>query len=213
VRRICLLFFSLHVYFLAYCQVDAPSPSSINWITVWLSFFFCVLFTMLFRHLNRKKRTVDQRSNAGQPLRGWLVFLGLNLVARIFIQAYFFFNENYFRKSVWIHLASVGGTSLHTLMIFEMFLSLFSMAGTGALLYWYYNKRDIFPRMFIYYAGFYLLATFIQTMVYHHMVLPAEMMTIRRESFIHLIRFVYGALWVLYVWRSKQVKQTFIYPP
>jgi hypothetical protein len=212
VRRICLLFFFLHIYFITFSQGGVPSQTSINWITVWLCFFFGVLFTMLFRFLNRKKRMVDQRSNAGQPLSGWLVFLGLNLIVRIIIQSYFFFNENYFRRSVWLHLARIGGPRLHTLMIFEMFLSLFSLAGTGALLYWFYNKRDIFPAMFIYYAGFYLLATVVQLVVYHFMILPAEMMTIRRESFIHAIRFAYVALWVAYVWKSKRVKQTFIYP-
>lgn len=66
--------------------------------------------------------------------------------------------------------------------------------------------------MFIYYAGFYLLATVVQLIIYHVMVLPAEMMTIRRESLFHLIRFAYVAIWVAYVWKSKQVKQTFIYP-
>lgn len=86
---------------------------------------------MLFRFLNRKKRTVDQRSNAGQPLNGWLVFLGLNLMARICIQSYFFFNENYFLRSAWLHLASIGGARLHTLVIFEMFLSLFFPGRNG----------------------------------------------------------------------------------
>jgi hypothetical protein len=211
-RRFCLLFFSMHLSFLVFSQGGVQPQSKFNWINIWLCFFFGLLFTMLFRFLNRKKRTVDQRRDAGQPLSGWLLFLGVNLIARIILQAYFFLNENYFQKSAWIQVAGADTVRFHTLMIFEMFLSLFALSGTGALLYWFYGKRDIFPAMFIYYAVFYLLATIIQLLIYHYMVLPAEMMTIRRHSLIHLFRFVYGAVWVLYIWKSKQVKQTFIYP-
>jgi hypothetical protein len=191
-----------------------PNPeSNINWITIWLCFFFGVLFTMLFRFLNRNTKKMDQRSDAGLPLSGWVVFLGLNLVMRIIIQTYFFVNGNYFLKSDWIHLEQVGGTKLHSLILFEMFLSLFSLTGTGALIYWFLGRRDIFPRMFIYYVCFYMAATLIQLILNHYMVLPAEMMSIRRESSFHFFRIIYASVWVVYIWKSEQVKQTFVYPP
>lgn len=96
--------------------------------------------------------------------------------------------------------------------IFEMFLSLFALAGTGALIYWFVGKRDIFPAMFVYYVGFYLIATFLLIMIYHNMTLPGNMISIRHNTLINIARIVYAAAWVIYVLKSQRVKQTFVYP-
>jgi hypothetical protein len=215
VRRIFTLLFFLPLNFsaLADNKIPVKTESNINWITIWLCFFFGVLFTMLFRFLNGNTKKIDQRSYPGLPLAGWVIFLGANMFIRISIQIYFFVDGNYFLKSVWIHMAQLGGTRLHTLIIFEMFLSLFSITGTGALVYWYIGRRDIFRRMFIWYACFYLIAMAMQLLINHYMFLPAEMMGIRRVGYIHLFRILYTTAWLIYVWKSKQVKQTFVYPP
>src|SRR5665811_317799 len=106
VRRIFVLFLFLPFYFNSYANSgDQAEPGAyFNWITIWLSFFFGLLFTILFRFLNKYSKTIDQRSDAGLPLSGWIMFLGVNLIVRIVIQAYFFWNANYFSKSTWIHL-------------------------------------------------------------------------------------------------------------
>jgi len=215
VRRIFILSIFLLLYVVTFANNNIPAEpgSNINWITIWLCFFFGVLFTMLFRYLNRNTKKIDQRSYAGLPLSGWIVFLGLNLILRIAIQIYFFADGNYFLESSWLHMEKVGGVRLHSLIIFEMFLSLFSITGTGALIYWYFGRRDIFRRMFIYYAGFYLAAIVVQLIINDNMFLPVEMRGIRRMSYIHFFRIFYAAIWVIYIWKSEQVKQTFVYPP
>jgi hypothetical protein len=129
------------------------------------------------------------------------------------VQSYFFVTGNYFLKSDWIHLDDLGGARLHTLLIFEMFLSLFSLTGTGALLFWFFGRRDIFPRMFIWYGVFYLIAFLVQILINQNMVFPQVMMGIRRMNAIHYFRIAYVAILVLYMWKSDQVKQTFVYPP
>lgn len=187
--------------------------SDINWITIWLCFFFGLLFTILFRFLNGNTKTVDQRRNAGLPLSGWIAFLGFNLVVRLIIQSYFFVTGNYFLKSDWIHFEDMGGVRLHTLLIFEMFLSLFSLTGTGALLFWFLGRRDIFPMMFMWYGVFYLIAFLTQILINQNMVIPQELMGIRRMNTIHYFRMAYVAVLVLYMWKSDKVKQTFVYPP
>jgi Trk-type K+ transport system membrane component len=185
----------------------------INWITIWLCFFFGLGFTILFRFLNGNTKKADQRENAGLPLSGWIAFLGFNLISRLVVQSYFFVTGNYFLKSDWIHLDDLGGARLHTLLIFEMFLSLFSLTGTGALLFWFFGRRDIFPRMFIWYGVFYLIAFLVQILINQNMVFPQVMMGIRRMNAIHYFRIAYVAILVLYMWKSDQVKQTFVYPP
>ena len=214
-RRILSPFLLLPFYINSFANSGTPAqPASyFNWITIWLSFFFGLLFTILFRYLNKYSKTIDQRSDAGLPLSGWIMFLGINLVVRFIIQAYFFWDANYFLKSTWIHLGQTGGVKFHMLFIFEMFLSLFALAGTGALIYWFFGRRDIFPTMFMYYVGLYLLSTFALLILYHNMKLPVDMISIRHDMFIRIFRIVYGTAWVIFVLKSEQVKQTFVYPP
>lgn len=214
-RRFIALFLLLPIYINSFANngVRQHPGAYFNWITIWLSFFFGLLFTILFRFLNKFSKTIDQRSDAGLPLSGWIMFLGINLIVRILVQVYFFWNANYFMKSTWILLGQLGGTNFHMLFIVEMFLSLFALAGTAVLIYWFFARRDIFPTMFIYYAGFYLFATFVLLIIYHNMELPPEMFTIRSDFLIQFFRIAYTAALMIFVWKSDQVKQTFVYPP
>ncbi len=214
-RRIFILLLLLPICYLSMANGDVPNAriSNINWLAVWQSFFFGVLFTMLFGFLNKKTKTADQRSNAGLPLHGWLLFLGFNLVARILIQAYFFWAADYYSLSNWNMLAQNGGVEYQIIFIIELFLSLFSLTGTAALLFWFFGRRDIFPMMFIYYVGFYVIATLILLVVYHHISMPANMISIRHDSVIQISRILYAVIWFSYLLKSEQVKQTFVYPP
>ncbi len=214
--RICILFLFLTSYYpsLANGNIHSNAETNINWITVWLGFLFGVLFTILFRFLNRKSMTIDQRSDAGVPLSGWVILLGITLAIRILLQGFALMNEHYFLKSGWVQLEQAGGMKLHFLSIFELFLSLFSLISSGVLLYWFIGRRDIFPSMFIYYVSFFLIAQFTLWIIYNNISLPVEMTAIRHEMLNQFFRMaVYALVWGAYVWNSEQVKQTFIYPP
>lgn len=212
VRRIFVLLLSL-TFVNSFANGDTPtSDPYFNWVTIWLSFFFGLLFTILFRFLNKHSKTIDQRSNPGMPLSGWVMFFGINLLARFVIQIYFFWHANYFLASTWMHLGQLGGTKYHVLFVIELFLSLFAVAGTGALIYWFFGRRDIFPMLFIYYAGIYIVVTSALLFMYHFMNLPPEMISIRRDMYIQILRITYTSAWMVFVWKSAQVKQTFVYP-
>ena len=212
VRRIFVLLLSL-TFFNSFANGETQaSGSDFNWLSIWLSFFFGLLFTILFRFLNKHSKTIDQRSNPGMPLSGWVMFLGINLLARFVIQIYYFWHANYFLESTWVHLKQLGGTKYQVLFIIELFLSLFAMAGTGALIYWFFGRRDIFPTLFIYYAAIYIVVTSALLFIYHFLNLPAEMISIRRDMYTQILRLTYTSAWMIFVWRSEQVKQTFVYP-
>jgi len=212
VRRIFFPLLSL-TFLNSFANGETQAPGNyINWVTIWLSFFFGLLFTILFRFLNKYSKTIDQRSNPGMPLSGWIVFLGINLLVRFILQIYFFWNANYFSESVWMHLGQLGGTKFQLLFIFELFLSLFAVAGTGALIYWFFGRRDIFPTLFIYYAGIYIVVTSVLLFSYHFLNLPSEMISIRRDMYTQILRIIYTSAWTIFVWKSEQVKQTFVYP-
>jgi hypothetical protein len=211
-RRLLILFFSL-TFLDSFANGETQvSAAYFNWVSIWLCFFFGLLFTILFRFLNKHSKTIDQRSNPGMPLSGWIMFLGINLMARFVLQIYFFWNANYFLESVWKHLGELGGVKYQLLFIFQLFLSLFAAAGTGALIYWFFGRRDIFPTLFIYYAWIYIVATCLLLAIYHFMKLPPEMISIRQDPYVQLIRIAYTVSLMIFVWKSKKVKQTFIYP-
>jgi Protein of unknown function (DUF2569) len=212
VRRIFVLLLSL-TFLNSFANGETQASGSyFNWLTIWLCFFFGLLFTILFRFLNKYSKTIDQRSNPGMPLNGWVMFLGINLLARFVIQIYFFWHANYFLESTWIHLGQLGGTKFQVLFVIELFLSLIAVAGTGALIYWFFGRRDIFPRLFIYYAGIYIVVTSALLFIYHFMNLPPEMISIRRDMYMQILRITYTSAWMIFVWKSEQVKQTFVYP-
>src|SRR6476646_8404338 len=96
VRRIFVLLLSL-AFLNSFANVETQtSVPYFNWLTIWLCFFFGLLFTILFRFLNNYSKTIDTRSDPGMPLNGWVMFLGINLLARFVIQIYFFWHANYF---------------------------------------------------------------------------------------------------------------------
>jgi len=211
-RRTLILFFSL-TFLNSFANDETQAPGAyFNWVSIWLCFFFSLLFTILFRFLNKHSKTIDQRSNPGLPLSGWIMFLGINLLVRFIIQIYFFWNANYFLESTWKHLSALGGIKFQILFIFQLFLSLFAVAGTGALIYWFFGRRDIFPMLFIYYAWIYIAATCTLLVIYHFMKLPPEMISIRPGLYVQVIRIVYTLSLMTFVWKSEQVKQTFVYP-
>src|SRR3954464_8949655 len=116
-RRIPILFFCL-VFLKSFANGETQAPAAyLNWFSIWLCFFFGLLFTILFRFLNKHSKTIDQRTNPGMPLSGWILFLGINLVARFVIQIYFFWNANYFLESTWKQVEELGGMKYQLLFI------------------------------------------------------------------------------------------------
>lgn len=169
---------------------------------------------MGFRFLNKSSYVSDQRGYAGRPLGGWIIFLGITMILRVAVQGYYFYIENYFLKSTWTRLEQAGGAKLQTLFIIEMFVSLLAIASTGALIFWFFGRRDIFPKMFVYSLGLLLAAQLILLILYYVISLPFSLETVRKVMWSQFGRMVvYSAFWGVFVTRSENVKQTFIYPP
>jgi len=215
VRRILILFVLQHFYFisLAYNGIQIKSESNLNWMAIWVSFFFGLAFTLLVRYLNKCSKQTDIRSDPAIPISGWVFVLGASLVVHIIFQTYTFSNEHYYLRSTWQFLNSIGGVRLQFVFIFEMLLSLLTIAGAFALLYWFWGRRDIFPTLFISYAGIILAAQCIILVMIYFVHLPVGMDNIHNDALINLFRmFIYSLVWIIFVYRSKQVKQTFVYP-
>jgi transglutaminase-like putative cysteine protease len=183
------------------------------WPAVWLTFFFSLLFSRLFIWLNSRGEETLYAPGTGYPLGGWLVLMGFSIGATLLIEGFNLFRENFFSYENWLIFGNVGGVNLQYLVLSELAFHLSFIAGSGAVLYWFIKKRDIFPRMFLWYIGILLSGRLLLVLLYTFIPLPSTFSTYKYELAGHFIRtLAYAAIWATYVLRSGQVKSTFLEP-
>ena len=211
---------SLNLFF-TFGDISTPSSQhknfkpegNANWIMIWICFFVCVLMTTLFRNLNRKSILSDEYSNDAVPIQGWVILLAITLGIRFLYQGYVFTDQNYFKMNVWNYIGKSGGSALQLVLIFEMCLAIFIMAGSISLLYWFFNKRDIFPRMFVRYVVVCLAAQLVLVLLYYNIKSTMDLKSVREDSITQLTRScIYAFIWISFVLKSERVKQIFVYP-
>jgi hypothetical protein len=203
---------------------DAPTPSEVPatlsraagtayWPAIWFSFFFAMFFTWLFKRLNARSEAVLYPHEPGFPLGGWTIVLGLGIGLGILYESYSFFQNYFYSIASWEGMDRLGGRPLHYFFFTELAFYLIRLASMGAIIYWFLQRRDIFPRMFIWYVGILLsgqLALIIFLKCIHG---NTTMDNYAQSSLTQFIRTcIYGAIWVSYVQRSGRVKSTFLRP-
>ncbi|HXB91186.1 MAG TPA: DUF3857 domain-containing protein [Puia sp.] len=180
------------------------------WPAIWLSLLFGLLFTGLFRYLNVRNADTLYAPGSGYPLGGWVVVLGVTIGLGLIVQLIIFALTGYYSGDNWQIVAAAGGNSLLYFYLGGMTLSLWGLAGTGALMYWFLLRRDIFPRMFVWYLGVLLgghALLWLFSSFYGHGFPSVAKWTL----FVGLVRIcIYSAVWIPYVLISEQVKSTFL---
>ncbi len=191
---------------------DTQKQGEFNWVLVWVAFFFGVAFTSLCRYLNRKTILQEYDGETGWPLGGWTLFLGITIGIRIVLQIYVSWQQHYFQQDTWAGLGNLGGARLKGMLVFELFMALFSLGGSIALLYWFLNKRDIFPKMFVYYFSGVFALQLVQLILYYLIAAPVG--DLKQQLATGLFRsLIYGMIWITYILKSERVRNTFVYPP
>lgn len=214
------------VYFKLYKETDAgetasPLASTTTttrntkpcWPAIWLTFFFCLLFSRFFIWLNRRDAETLYAPGSGYPLGGWLLLLGLSLIVTLGVNIYSFFGSNYYSFDNWTAYADAGGRTLQNLYLGRMAVELSFIAACGASLYWFVKRRDIFPRMFIWQLAIMLTGKLILILLFYSIPIPASLAEYKQALIPGLIRTAaYSAIWGYYILRSEQVRSTFLEP-
>jgi hypothetical protein len=194
-------------------QKNFKPEGNTNWITLWISLLAGVLLIMLFNFLNRGSLADEAVAGDAIPIQGAVILLAITLGIRFLYQGYIFTDSHYFQRTVWNQLGVAGGSSLQMLWIAEMCVSLFSMAGSVALLYWFFKKRDIFPYMFIRFVVVCLVAQFLLLVVYHTIKVSVDFTAVKGDAAKQLIRsLIYAGIWVSFIVKSENVKRIFVFP-
>lgn len=194
-------------------QKNFEPGGNTNWITLWISLFAGLLLTMLFNFLNRRSLADEEFAEQALPIRGAVILLAITLGIRFFYQGYIFMDQHYFQRGVWNQLEVAGGAGLQSLLVTEMCVAIFSMAGSLALLYWFFKKRDIFPYMFIRFVVVCLVAQFLLLVVYHTIKVSIDLTPVKSDAATQLMRsLVYAGIWISFIVKSENVKKIFVCP-
>jgi len=207
------------IFFQLYNDGDPSSvanPSSTArpcWPAIWLTFFYALFFSRLFVYFNSRSEDTHYAPGSGYPIGGWIMFLGVSITLGLLFDAIQFLQSNYYSYNNWIAWQNAGGVSLEYLYLGQLAIHLSFMAIAGAVLYWFLRKRDIFPRMFIWYMGILLSGRLLLIALFYSIHIPSPLTAYRDDLPWAFARTaVYAAIWVSYVLRSGQVKSTFLEP-
>ena len=95
----------------------------------------------------------------------------------------------------------------------QLAIQLNFIAGAAAIIFWFLRRRDIFPRMFVWYAGIVLCGRLVLVGLFFGIHIPDTLTAYRADLPWAFVRSgVYAAIWVTFVLRSRQVKSTFLEP-
>jgi len=184
-----------------------------NWTTTWICLFFGVLLTMLFNFFNKKSLLEGNSFEEAISHSGWIIFLGITLGLRFVLQTYTFFQQGYFTLTTWNILGERGGSGFQAALIFEMCLAMFIMIGSLALIYWHVKKRDIFPKMFIWFVLISLTGQLFLLLSYYALHASFDLSKVRELAMTQFMRSaVYAVIWISFVRKSENVKQVFVIP-
>lgn len=196
----------------------SSSPALIHswkvcWPAIWLTFFFFLFFSRLFAWLNARSEETLYAPGTGYPLGGWLALLGLSIGIGFILELVQLLRENYYSFDNWATFGNAGGANLQYLIMTELALRLSFVAGGASVLLWFIKKRDIFPRMFLWYIGILLSGRLLLVLLYAFIPVPASFNTYRHDLTAgFVLTIAYSAIWVTYILRSGQVKGTFLEP-
>src|SRR5260221_4073506 len=127
-------------------SLSFPAVESVKacWPAIWLTFFFSLFFSRLFVWLNRRSEETLYAPCSGYLLGGWLILLGISLTISLAVNLYAFFRSNYYSYINWTAHGSTAGQPLQYLYLGKMAIQLSFLAASGAALFWFVKKRDIF---------------------------------------------------------------------
>ncbi len=197
---------------------SAPAPYSVRdwkvcWPAIWLTFFFSLFFSRIFHYLNVRSEETDYAPGSGYPLGGWIALLGISIGTILLLEGVGVLLSNYYSNTLWAAFGKTGGSELQYLLLSELAIRLTFIASSGALLYWFFKKRDIFPRMFFWYTGI-LFSGRLLLLVLAYSTPASKVLISYRSGLImgFVCTSIYAVIWVSYMLRSGQVRSTFLEP-
>jgi transglutaminase-like putative cysteine protease len=197
-----------------------PLPSSLSfrdwkvcWPAIWLTFFFSLFFSRLFQYLNSRGEETLYAPGSGYPLGGRIALLGISLGVIILSESGGLLMANYYSNAHYIEYGNAGGHTMQYIFLSQLGIHLSFIAGAAALLFWFFKKRDIFPRMFLWYTGILAVGRLFLLGLSCLPSVSSLLISYRPGLLLALgYTLVYTTLGIVFILRSEQVKSTFLEP-
>lgn len=186
----------------------------INWIMLFLAVMTAAGTIVALIKADKKDSEFTSHNYRPDAISGWLILLAIGVTLRPAIYVYRLFTDGYFATDLWMNLNAIGATGLQLIVMVELVSSVALCLLSGWLVYWFYRKRDVFPRMFIALA-FIEYAVCILNLV-SGLTIPAfeENTPGYTASAVNdLIKAtIWSGIWVMAVMRSPVIQRVFIRP-
>jgi hypothetical protein len=128
----------------------------------------------------------------------------------IIINTYSLFSSNYFDKSYWNIWSTHGNFFVATIYI-ELAVTIFVVFYALANIFWFLKRRDIFPKMFLWYTFILIALNILLYGLYISQEITSSDKSVMRESTSGIFRsLIYAAIWGTYIMRSYRAKATFL---
>ena len=189
---------------------NTSSAQSINWPSMLLTLFCAVIGLTFIRWYNNRQLMLEW-TDLPEKRSGATGFLGFTLVGGGIIQLYNFLTSGYYTPGTYQVFEDAGGEIAVYAIYAELFVSLAWLIGVCALCYWYFMKRDIFPRFFIGYALSLLIGNLVLLTVYNVSKVDALVPDAMTNLYKAIGRScLYCLVWIPYVIKSQNVKRVFV---
>ena len=184
--------------------------SGINFLSIVLALLAAGSAFAAYNVFNRKRVEVAYDYNDGYQLGGWVAILGITLVVKVAYQVYNLYAGEYFSAGAYASWQTYGQGFVNTVML-ELFFYMFWLFSTLIMIYWFVQRRDIFPLMFNGYVTMLIVTQSILFLLYKRYANHETLNGVVDEGLKQVGRyFLYGIIWCSFLARSHRAKWTFL---
>jgi hypothetical protein len=191
-------------------SLSGVSETTINWRMIYLFVIITAALLYGLRRVNTYGYYPPYQPGSGWPVSGWLVVLGISLGINCLLRAVQLIRSDVFSRTAWDALRENGGAAAQGALFAGSVLSWIWLFAGVALLYWFLNRRDIFPRIFLWYVGSRVVGEILLLGLYYAAFPGTDLAANKIYDFTGTV--IYSVVWGLYVLRSERVKNTFLEP-
>ncbi|OIK11967.1 hypothetical protein BIV60_17075 [Bacillus sp. MUM 116] len=192
-------------------KIDGFDSAYIQWLIIltvlWVSRF---VFALIIATSSDEPKKLEENGKPinGRPINGWLILIGIKIVASVsyglvllfrYVEAVSNFDPQWIKSNLYIDAVNI--TYVQTFLPLTAVIILFIM--NSFLAYLFFTKNKEFPKAFIYLN---ITAVVITMFLEFITILSGELIYFSDT----ITDFIWLIIWGIYLMRSQRVKETFV---
>jgi hypothetical protein len=197
-------------------KASTESETGFRWNLLMLVIAYITLGVLFFVFKSSYKRDIVPECEVefAQPIGGWLLLLGFNLLISPFINLYYIIDGQYFNQVIWNTLndsSSPGyNESLPGYFLLELLFRLAIISVNSFSILLFFKRRSTFPQIQIF--SLILVVVFYLIELNLIFLIDSQDSASNEEIYKGLIKGIIGAVvWTWYLIKSERVRSTFVF--